>query len=50
MKKSKKKKIQKLVKKIDAFFDNQTMTPTAREYSNFIADIQHKLNQMIKSK
>ena len=50
MKKSKKKKIQKLVKKIDTFFDEQTMTPTQREYVNFIADIQHELKKMVKTK
>lgn len=50
MKKLKKKKIRKLVNKIDSFFDNQTMTPTQREYANFIADIQFDLKQMILKK
>lgn len=50
MKKSKKKKIKKLISKIDKFFDDQRATPTSREYANFIADLHHELSQMIKDK
>lgn len=39
------KKIDKAKDEINNFFDNQTMTPTAREYANKLADILEILNE-----
>lgn len=44
------KKIKALIKKIDGFFNEQTTTPTQREYSNFIADLQYELKELINKK
>jgi hypothetical protein len=37
------KRIEMIAKSIDSFFDEQTMTPSSREYSNFIAHVEKAL-------